>query len=266
MKTAIYKTLKFNNYNLHYWVSGNSKGETIIFIHPAFCDHNCFNRQLDFFAKNYNIITIDMMGHGLLKPSKTKDKIDKTTDHLLKIISNENIEKAHLVGVSLGSLMAQHFAISHPNNTISVTVVGGYNINTKNHEVNKAQQKEGLKWMIKALFSMNSFHKYVASITVLNEDSKAEVYKIAKGFSRKSFLYMQGVKNIIAYRKNAKITCPLNIITGQKDIDLTHRMSKLFHESIPQSQFHIIENAGHCANMDNAEEFNRVLAYFLRNK
>ena len=53
------------------------------------------------------------------------------------------------------------------------------------------------------------------------------------------------------------------IISGDRDIDLSIRMAKAFHENEPNSEFYLIQNAGHCANMDNEQEFNKILMDFL---
>jgi len=258
-----HKILEQVGYNLHYFVSGNIKGETIVFLHPAFADHRCFNKQLEALGKKYLVITLDMLGHGLSQPSKTNDKIDKTAEQVKQFLAIEGISQAHLVGVSMGSLIAQFVAIQYPEMVLSLTVLGGYDISADNKEVNKAQRKEGLKWIFKILFSMESFQKYLASITVSNSDSQVEMYEMVKCFTRKSFMYMAGMKNVIKRRENPKMECPLLILVGDNDLELAQRMAKKFHESIPSSQFYTIPNAGHCANMDNAKVFNELLGGFL---
>jgi uncharacterized membrane protein len=61
VKTIIdHKTIESNGNTIHYFVSGNEEGETIVFLHPAFGDHTCFDKQIDYFSPNYRIITIDM--------------------------------------------------------------------------------------------------------------------------------------------------------------------------------------------------------------
>ena len=58
-----HKTIAIDKQEFHYFISGSKEDETILFLHPAFGDHHCFDNQIDFFAKNYRIITIDLLGH-----------------------------------------------------------------------------------------------------------------------------------------------------------------------------------------------------------
>ena len=259
------KTLEREGYSVHYFVSGKSGGETIVFLHPAFGDHKCFDKQIDCFSKDYQVITIDMLGHGLTGVGKSKDKIASTPVHLAEILSLENIEKAHIVGVSLGSLLAQDFALKYSEKTVSLTVLGGYNINKEQKEVAKSQQSEMFKWLFKMIFSMDAFRRYTASTTVIDKVEQARFYESAKRFTRKSFPVMSGLDKLIANRPEVQRNYPLLILSGESDIELAVKLAKQWHEDDLGSQMHIIENAGHCANMDNSEKFNEILMEFITN-
>ena len=78
----LHKVVENNGNTIHYFISGNNDGETIVFLHPAFGDHRCFDKQIDYFSSNYQIITLDMLGHGLTGIGKSKDNITATTLHI----------------------------------------------------------------------------------------------------------------------------------------------------------------------------------------
>lgn len=257
------KTFEKNHKGIHYYMSGNKSGETIVFLHPAFGDHTCFYKQIDFFAPTYQIITLDMPGHGQTG-NNTKDKIDSVPLRITEIMQAENIEKVHVVGVSMGSLVAQYFALKYPEKTLSLTVLGGYSINKKQGYAVKEQRKEMLKWIFKMIFSMDAFRKYVSSVSAFNKDEQMRLYESSKHFTRKSFSAMSGMNKLVEDRPNFKHSYPFLLLVGEKDIELALTETKQWHEENPESEFHMIENAGHCANMDNAEKFNELLINFLR--
>jgi pimeloyl-ACP methyl ester carboxylesterase len=161
------KTLEKEGYSKYYFVSGNKEGETVVFLHPSVGDHRCFDRQIDYFSQKFRVITVDMLGHGLSRIGKSKDKISSTPVHVAEILAREGIEKAHVAGVSLGSLLAQDFALKYPGKTLSLTALGGYNINREQKEVAKAQKGEIFKWLFKMIFSMYAFRRYAASTTAI---------------------------------------------------------------------------------------------------
>ena len=264
INTSFYKkTLEKEGYSVYYLVSGKEDGEVIVFLHPAFGDHHCFDKQIDYFSGNYRIITIDMLGHGLTGVGKSKDKIGETPLHVAEILAQEGVEKAHIAGVSLGSLLAQDFALKYPEKVSSLTALGGYNINKEQKEVAKSQQKEMFKWLFKMIFSMDAFRKYTAVTTLTNEVEQARFYESAKSFTRKSFTVMSGLDKLIANRPDVQRNYPLLILAGEHDVELAVTLAKQWHEEDSESEMHIIEKAGHCANMDNSAKFNEILMGFI---
>ncbi len=267
IKSSIeHKELKQNGYSIHYYVSGNASKELIVFLHPAFADHRCFDKQIDVFSKSYRIITIDMLGHGLSEVNKAKDKIDFSIEHIDEIMKLEGRDKAHFVGVSMGTLIAQYYALKYPQKVLSMTLLGGYDINADNQDLIKAQRYENIKWIFKALISMNSFRKYVSSVSVFRPEEQARFYEMAGHFTRKSFMVMSGLGDVIKQRVNIKREYPLLILCGDKDLDLAKQAGRKWHDSDPQSSYYLIKNAGHCANMDNPDEFNDVVMKFIKHK
>lgn len=262
-----HKELKQNGYSIHYYVSGNNiDKELIIFLHPAFADHRTFDKQIDYFSKHYRVVTIDLLGHGLSQTNKSKDKIDLSVNHIDKIIESEGYAEAHLVGVSMGSLIAQYYGLKNPEKVLSMTVLGGYDINADNKEIAKAQRFEQIKWIFKAIFSMDSFRRHIASGLVFHPEEQAKIFQMLKLFKMKSFMAMSGLNNILQLRENIKCEYPLLILCGEKDIELSQQVSKKWHDAEPTSKYFVIKNAGHCANMDNPEEFNKIVMDIIKSK
>jgi pimeloyl-ACP methyl ester carboxylesterase len=264
IETSIeHKTLKMDGYEIHYFVSGKEHNDLILFLHPAFSDHRAFDQQIDFFSKVYKVITIDLIGHGLSKANKSNDKIDASSSHIIKILESEGHDRVHLVGVSMGSLIAQYFALQYPEKVKSLTALGGYDINKENKEVEKAQMASNLGLIFRAVFSMKSFRKKVTEITCITKKGQALFYETSSFYERKSFLSMQGLQNVIKDRKSIKPKYPTLILTGEFDIELAKKLANEWHTNSDNSEFYMIKDAGHCANMDDPSEFNRLVQEFI---
>ena len=259
-----HKALEKEGYAIHYFISGDTNKETIVFLHPAFADHRCFDKQIDFFSQNYQVMTVDLLGHGLSQAGKAKVKIDSSAEHIEEIFESAGIKSAHLVGVSMGSLIAQYFALKYPGRVLSLTVLGGYSINKENKELARAQRKETFKWLFKMIFSMNAFRKYVASVSLFDKAEQVRFFESAKFFTRRSFKVMSGLGKIVSQRENGQQPFPLLILSGEKDLALALDTSAEWHKEVKDSRFYVIEKAGHCANMDNSAKFNEVLLNFIR--
>ena len=259
-----HNVLEKDGYAIHYFASGDKSKETIVFLHPAFGDHRCFAKQIDFFSQYYQVITVDLLGHGLSQAGKAKVKIDSSAEHIEEIFKSAGIKSAHMVGVSMGSLIGQDFASKYPERILSLTVLGGYSIHKENKELAKAQRKEIFKWLFKMIFSMDAFRKYVASVSLIDKTERIRFIESASLFTRRSFVVMSGLGRIISQRENGQPPFPLLILSGEKDLTLALNASAQWHEDVEGSQFYVIEKAGHCANMDNPAKFNEILLNFIR--
>lgn len=257
------KTLSLNGYEIHYNVYGKMNKDFILFLHPAFSDHRAFDQQIDYFSKNFGIITIDLIGHGLSKAKNSKDQIDASSEHICKILELEGIDKVNIVGVSVGSLIAQYFALHYPEKIKSITALGGYDINYKKKEVGKGQRTLDLNLIIRALFSMKAFRRKIAEVSCNTEVGKALFYATTDLFERSSFKVMQGLQRIVKNRKRMKRDYPILILSGEFDIEIAKKMAKQWYAEMDNAENYIIENAGHCANIDQPIEFNRIVKDFL---
>lgn len=258
-----HKTLKMDDYEIHYFVSGKENSNLIVFLHPAFSDHRAFDQQIDFFSKKYRVITIDLIGHGLSKAKKSKDKIDASSKHIEQILDIEGFDKTHLVGISMGSLIAQYFALEYPEKIKTLTALGGHDINKENKEVAKAQRSYNLSLIFRAIFSMKAFRKMTAENICKSEKGQALFYETTGHYERKSFMVMQGLQNVIKDRKNIKPKYPTLMLIGEFDIELSKKMAKEWHNDIESSEYLMIEDAGHCANIDKPLEFNKIVIEFI---
>lgn len=254
-------THKYTSSSIHYFVSENNSLKTeegLLFIHPAFADHRTFDEQVSSFSSKYKVITLDLLGHGASQGFKTKEKIHDTRNHIDEILINENIKKIHLVGVSLGALLAQDFANKFPEKVASLSSLGGYDINNYDPIIENSQRKEQIGFMVKALLSINLFSKSNSEISAYTKQAQKKFYQMNMLFKRRSFFYMTSLGTIMNQNQSTH-AFPILIMYGEHDNDLAISLSKAWHLNSSGSRLVAIKAAGHCANMDNPKCFNKVI-------
>jgi 3-oxoadipate enol-lactonase len=262
MTTLQERQLQKETYSLYYYTAGDPTKEVIVFIHPAYGDHTCFHHQVDAFVEGYHLIFVDMLGHGKSQVRSGNVTIEKTADLIAEIIEKEGHAQAHLVGVSLGSLMAQSVAHRFSQRVKSVTVTGGYSIFGNNSAINKAQNREIFKAFFLILFNMDGFRRYVVKKTNVVEAEREVFYQAMQKFTRPSLPVMSGMRKILE-KKPRTLPQPLLIVTGEHDLPIILSNAQNWQKREPNARLQFIPNAGHCANMDNPTVFNRVLKAFL---
>lgn len=249
-------------FSLYYYTQGDPSKEAIVFIHPAYSDHTCFHHQVDVFAENYHVICVDMPGHGNSQVRGGNFGVDATADLVAEIITKEGHAQAHLVGVSLGSLMAQATAHRFPQLVQSVTVTGGYSIFGDNSAITKAQNREIVKAVFLMVFWMDGFRRYVVENTNVVEAERQVFYRAMQKFTRRSLPVMAGMSKILD-KTPRTLPQPLLIVIGEHDLPIILSNAQDWQKREPNARMQVIPAAGHCANMDNPVEFNKVLKDFL---
>ena len=80
----------------------------LVFVHGVGLTHEIWKPQIDYF-KDYTTLSYDILGHGKTPLKKTNISFDDFSEQLLKLINELNFQKIHLVGFSIGSLVARNF-------------------------------------------------------------------------------------------------------------------------------------------------------------
>lgn len=262
MTTLQEKQLQKETYSLYYYTQGDPSNEALVFIHPAYGDHTCFHHQVNIFAENHHVICVDMPGHGKSQVRGGNVGIDATVGLVAEILAAEGHAQAHLVGVSLGSLMAQAVAHKYPHLVKSVTVTGGYSIFGDNSAISKAQNREIFKAFFLMLFNMDGFRRYVVRNTNVVEAEREVFYRAMQNFTLRSLPLMSGMGKILD-KTPRTLPQPLLIVTGEHDLPIILSNAQDWQKLEPNARLAVIPAAGHCANMDNPEVFNKVLKDFL---
>jgi pimeloyl-ACP methyl ester carboxylesterase len=254
--------LYYHDYEVAYRVAGDPKNPCIVCLHPAFGDHRVFDEQFDAFSDRYFMIAPDMLGHGQTQPRSTSDMLDKVPEQIRLIMDQYHVDKAHLLGVSLGSLVVQAFGHQYGERTASVTAVGGYSIHKNNISLQKAQNKEIGSWILKLLFNMDGFRQYIARQATYSEAAYLRMYEYSQAYTRKSLMYMQGMGKLFVDMSEA-VDYPLLIVYGDHDLQIALDHGKEWAQIEPNAKLEIIPGAGHCANMEKPMIFNEVFESFL---
>lgn len=259
------ETLYLENSPIVYYVDDTAGKEWVVFLHAAFVDHRMFEKQFDYFSGKYNLLAIDILGHGNSLKAKKDDTIEKMSDWINQIFIKRNIHIAHFVGVSLGAILIQDFANKYEEKVLSLACFGGYDINDFDIEKQKANSKGQMKIMLKAIFSIKWFAKANKKISAYTTQAQEDFYNLNLNFKKKSFMYLSKLGNLVNHFPSKKRGYSLLIGCGEFDIPMELEIIQEWAEK-ENCQNVIIQDAGHCCNMDNASVFNSVLEKFWCNK
>ncbi len=245
-----------------YSISGTEHKQWVLFLHAAFVDHNMFRAQLAYFQDRYNVLMPDILGHGASTHGRKGDGLHKMADWLYGILQKEHIEKAHIVGVSLGAVLAQDFADRHPEAVSSLACFGGYDIHNFDSRLQKQNGTAQMGMMLKAMVSVRWFAQANRKISAYTPQAQQEFYEMNLRFSKSSFRYFATLHTLINARQTPPRSYPLLIGCGEHDTPAELAAVKMWKESEPDCAMVIFPGAGHCVNMDAPRQFHQALEEF----
>ncbi len=234
----------------------------IVFIHGVGLTHEIWQPQLDYF-KNYTTLSYDILGHGNTPLEKEQLSFDDFSDQLIHLLDELKINKIHLVGFSIGSLIARNFAIRFNSKLQSLTLL--CSIFKRSDEQQKivnerfAQAKKDLKLSKQALKRWFS-DKYLEE----NPDTYEKITSILSANNMSNFLK---VYELFVFHKNDekfdKIKTNTLIMTGEHDPGSTVKMSEELSKVIAGSELKIIKNGKHLCGIECANEVNLAIKNFI---
>lgn len=256
------KQFKLENSPIVYYIGSREHEEWVLFIHAAFVNHNMFKNQAEYFKDKYNVMTVDIIGHGDSVDTHKGDSIDKMSEWINGILKKEKIDKIHIVGISLGAVLAQDFANKYPSKVSSLACFGGYDINNFDEKLQKGNSSAQSRMMFQAMFSVKRFAQSNKKISAYTEKAQNDFYEMNIQFPKKSFMYLASLNSMVNTHKTAPREYPLLIGCGEHDIPQEKTAVQMWKENEPNAQTVIFKDAGHCVNMDVPQDFNKVLEEF----
>jgi len=257
------QTFNLENSPIVYYVDDTANNDWVVFVHAAFVDHRMFEKQFGYFSGKYNLLAIDVLGHGNSLRARRGDGIEKTSDWLDAIFEKHKISAAHLVGVSLGAVLIQDFANKHEDKVLSLSCFGGYDVNNFDAEKQKSNSKTQMKMMLKALISVKWFAKANKKISAYTVEAQEEFYNLNLQFKKSSFRYLAGLQKLINLYPNKPRNYRLLIGCGEHDIPMEIELVNEWALNQNCDKI-ILQGAGHCLNMDKPDEFNACLESFFK--
>ncbi|MBR73396.1 MAG: alpha/beta hydrolase [Dehalococcoidaceae bacterium] len=261
-----------NDVQLYYEVTGS--GVPVVFVHEFAGEHTSWTNQVEFFSKKFQVITFNARGYppSDVPESEKSYSQDIAVQDILSILDELNIEKAHIVGLSMGGYATLLFGIQFPERCLSITVAGvGYGSTKDRSNFEKDAEHVANRILQEGIEKFGDIYTVSATrVQLQNKDRKAwEEFK--RLFQNSSSLghanTMLGVQrnrpSILSLEKEMKkINTPTLIITGDED-EPCLEPSIFMKRCIPTSGLFIVPNTGHTVNLEEPDLFNQMIENFL---
>ena len=255
---------KVDSFGTCYSLNKINEKDPIVFIHGVGLAKEIWEPQINFF-KNYNTVAYDLLGHGKTPLKKSKVSFENFSKQLIRLINELKFKKIHLVGFSLGALIARHFASEYSDKLNSLILLGSIYKRTEEQKRVVKNRFEVAK-MGKPASKHSALRRWLSEeFTKKNPDIYKKIYSILDKNKRLDFLkvYDIFVNYIDEDNMIKKINVNTLIATGENDVGSTPEMSKNLSKMIQGSKFIEIKKGKHLCSIECADDVNITFKKFI---
>jgi pimeloyl-ACP methyl ester carboxylesterase len=219
-------------------------------------------RQIPAFCGDFPTITLDLRGHGYSsKPSTDWSTVEMAQD-VGRLLRDLGVEKAHVVGCSLGGMVAQQLALEYPYAIASLVLVDTLcGIPADLHDVARASlefvEKNPMPVVAKERIT-NAFSDRV--------DPVMRDYYIGQIAQNEKASYLRAARAAFSFancHRLDEIKAPTLVVVGEADRVTPPPLSEDLAARIHGARLHRIPGAGHISNIERFDEFNETVREFL---
>ena len=256
--------LYVNSVNINYEIEG--EGEVVVFINGLTMTLAGWAYQLRDFTQKYRVLRYDCRGQGGSDKPEDEYTQELHAEDLSVLLGRLDIDKAHLIGLSNGGMIAQHFALKYPEKTNSLVLVDTCSY------VGKLLELTVHSWIKATEAGGNDLRYDVLLPQIFSEsfvENNLELIKSMKEFSAQVNSPQSVINLARASSKHdlrsrvSQIKSPTLIISGEEDILIPPRYSKILNSEITDSELVIIKDCAHVPPIEKPEEFNSIVLEFL---
>jgi 3-oxoadipate enol-lactonase len=249
---------------IHFTDSGGT-GAAVLLVHAIGCDHRMWDGLGTALSTRFRVIRMDVRGHGRSAVTPGPYTLDQLADDARDLLDSLKIDKAHWVGLSMGGMIGQAFALRHPARLRKLVLANTTSTYGKQGpemwEVRAKAVGEGGMAAVKELAMQRYF----------TDDFRASssdiVDRIGSGFLATDpqgyIACCNAIRDLDFSGDLQRIKAPTLVIAGEKDVGTPVAMSKAIADAIPGAKLAVIPGAAHLSAVENPEAFNKLVENFL---
>ncbi len=234
----------------------------ILFLHGLGGDRRMWNDQVPVFSGQYPTLVVDLRGHGRsTRPAADFTVADMARD-VLRLTRTVGIERAHVVGLSMGGVVAQQLALEFPPVIASLVLCDTFSAIPAELA---PMARETLAFI--ETHDMSEVARTRISLAFSDHaDPAMREYWIEQVAKNDKETYLRAARATFAFSSQGRLSAlrvPALVVVGEEDRVTPPPLAHELAQQIAGAKLATIPRAGHISNAENPEAFNRRLAEFL---
>lgn len=258
-------TITSNGIDIAYTIEG-SGDETLVLVNGLADTKESWEMQTPAFAERYRVVSFDNRGIGESSTPPGPYTTKQMADDLHELVEALELDRFHLLGVSMGGMIAQEYAIAHTDRLRSAIFACTYSYpgpfclrmfscwrDLVPHLGVGFTQREVILWA----FTTDFFEQQEATVAELEELMAANPQSVEGYLAQLSSIETHDTRGRLS-----AVTCPSLTLVGEEDILIYPKLSRRLHEELPDSTWAEVPG-GHACLWEAPDPFNRAVLNYL---
>jgi len=254
--------IQSNGINLYYEIHG--EGQPLLFIHGLGSSVRDWEFQVTEFSKSYKVVTLDLRGHGQSDKPAGPYSMAMFAADVTGLLRGLGIDRAHVVGLSLGGGVAFQLAVDAPSMLKSLTIV-----NSTPELIVRTFKDRLMVWQRIAIVKLLGMKKMgeVLSKRLFIKPEQEDIRKIfvERWAENDQRAYLNAMRALVGWSVAARIgsiRCPTLVIAADGDYSPLSA-KEAYAAQIPGARLVVIPDSRHATPVEHPQEFNLALQKFL---
>jgi len=252
-----------NGIDTYYTVDGD--GPWLVFSHSLACSTAMWAPQVAAFSKRFKVLCYDTRGHGQSSAPTGAYTLEQLADDAKALLDGLGIASCHWVGLSMGGMIGQTFALRHPGIFKTMTLADTTSrYGPEGQPLWQARIKtaveSGMEPIVPAMLERwftEPFRRSGAPVI-------AEIAGAIRSTPPAGFIgCCHAIPKLDLTARLREIKCPTLVIVGEHDPGTPPEMAREIHVNLPGSELAIIPSAAHLSNLEQPDAFNAAVETFL---
>ena len=247
-----------------YYQLNKKKELPIVLIHGVGLDNEMWKYQFNSFENT--VLTYDILGHGKTPLRVGQVTFDDFSEQLINLIGELGIGKIHLVGFSIGSLIARNFATKHNHRLQTLTLLSS--IFKRSNLQQKVVDDRFEKSKNSSKMSNDALVRWFTEDYLKKNQEKSDW--ISSILSRNNMKNFNKIYELFVKHKDdedfKKIIAETLVMTGEEDVGSTPEMSKNLSKVIKNSKLKIIPKGKHLCSIECVDDVNNAIKEHIKNE
>ena len=256
---------------INYTVYENKKTDQwVTFVHGAGGSSSIWFRQIKEFNKQYNVLLLDLRGHGNSKEIihltfQKKYTFSSLANDILEVLDFLKIEKSHFVGISLGTILIRQLAELYADRVQSM-ILGGAILKMNFRSQILMKLGNTFKYVLPYLI-LYKFFAFVIMPKKNHKQSRILFVNEAKKLYQKEFIkwfkLTAEINPVLKCFRQVELNIPTLYVMGSEDYMFLPSVRNVVKSHFKSSKLFVIENCGHVVNVEQPSAFNSAVVNFI---